>query len=47
LLTSTTCRYPIGDVGREGFRFCLERKTDDNTPYCAVHRNLTIAYARR
>lgn len=40
-LTDKTCRWPIGDVGVEGFHFC-GATSEDESPYCAPHRR--IAY---
>jgi hypothetical protein len=46
LLTAMSCRWPIGTVGREGFRFCMATKQrDDNSPYCRHHAR--IAYPGR
>jgi len=36
-LTDKTCRWPIGDVGVEGFHFC-GAGPEDESPYCAPHR---------
>src|SRR5262245_62652770 len=30
------CRWPIGDVGAKGFRFCAEEAAP-GCPYCALH----------
>jgi GcrA cell cycle regulator len=38
-LKPNSCRYPIGDVGHEGFRFCGEPKQDASS-YCAEHHKL-------
>ena len=32
-----SCRYPIGGVGADDFRFCCEPQ-DDGSSYCAHHR---------
>jgi len=40
-LTDKTCRWPIGDVGVEGFHFCGELSADES-PYCPHHRH--VAY---
>lgn len=35
------CRWPIGEVGEAGFRYCCARKPDsDSVPYCTVHARL-------
>lgn len=34
------CHYPIGEVGKPGFRFC--GKPADEHSYCAEHRALTM-----
>jgi len=31
------CRWPIGEPGRDGFRFCAQPR-DGCGPYCASHR---------
>lgn len=33
-LTSTTCKWPIGDPKQPGFRFCMREKPADQ-PYCS------------
>jgi hypothetical protein len=40
-LTRGTCRYPIGDPARPGFRFCSD-PIAGRPPYCAHHH--TLAY---
>ncbi len=40
-LTQTTCRWPIGDPGEEGFAYCGARAPHDS-PYCEHHAR--IAY---
>jgi len=40
-LTSTDCRWPIGDPGQPGFGFC-GRYADPAIPYCAYHAR--VAY---
>lgn len=40
-LNESTCRWPIGDPGREGFAFCGGKSAVGN-PYCAYHAR--IAY---
>lgn len=48
-LTSTTCRWPIGDPGTNGFHFCGAHmeipfsEATPNTAYCEFHAK--IAYA--
>lgn len=41
-LTEHTCRWPVGDVGEEGFFFCGAEPVKDR-PYCAGH--CAVAYA--
>ena len=36
-LSANTCRWPIGDPGQEGFRFCLAPVMVAGKPYCAGH----------
>ncbi len=45
-LTNTTCRWPNGDVGDQGFHFCGSPGADmaDNRPYCSFHNG--VAYRR-
>lgn len=38
-LSDAVCRFPIGDVGEEGFFFC-GGQTNDRPPYCAYHTRL-------
>ena len=38
-LTSSTCRWPIGDPGEEDFRFCGAVAKEDG-PYCEFHARL-------
>lgn len=38
-LGAQSCRYPIGHVGDEAFRFCCKPK-DDGSSYCAEHRSI-------
>ena len=33
------CRYPFGQAGKRGFRFCCEPKQESSS-YCAAHRAL-------
>lgn len=45
-LTPTTCRYPYGDPGAEGFFFC-GAKTWEGTSYCGGHCRVVFQPARR
>jgi GcrA cell cycle regulator len=38
-LTSSTCRWPIGDPGDDDFRFCGAKPKEDG-PYCEFHARL-------
>lgn len=40
-LTPHTCRWPVGDVGEDGFFFCGDDPVKDR-PYCAGH--CAVAY---
>jgi GcrA cell cycle regulator len=46
-LTDFSCRFPIGDVGSDGFHFCGAHEADvyRGRPYCRAHAN--IAYGPR
>jgi GcrA cell cycle regulator len=44
-LKTTTCRWPIGDVGQKGFGYCGDHPVDGK-PYCEVHRSLAYSSAR-
>jgi GcrA cell cycle regulator len=35
-LNDRICKWPIGNPGESGFRFC-GRKADDGAPYCMDH----------
>ncbi|MEH0194553.1 GcrA family cell cycle regulator [Caulobacter sp. CCNWLY153] len=43
-LERSHCRWPIGDPGKAGFKFCCRPKMDDAKPYCATHAG--IAYVK-
>lgn len=49
-LTSTTCKFPIGEPGREGFGFCgADKPGEPDIPYCRFHTRLchqSVAEAR-
>lgn len=38
-LTKSSCRWPIGHPGEEGFKFC-GAGTEDNQPYCPYHARM-------
>lgn len=40
-LNESTCRWPIGDPGKEGFAYCGSQ-TKEESPYCPYHSR--IAY---
>lgn len=44
-LTNTTCRWPLGDVGKPDFRFCGgPANLESGQPYCETHS--ALAYNR-
>ncbi len=43
-LTSSTCRWPIGDPGDEDFRFC-GGPANPSQPYCEYHAQLAYQTA--
>jgi GcrA cell cycle regulator len=45
-LKPNSCRYPIGDVGHEGFRFCGEPK-EVGSSYCAEHQSLCTTSTKK
>lgn len=45
-LKPSSCRYPIGDVGHEGFRFCGEPKQVASS-YCAEHHSLCTTSTKK
>jgi GcrA cell cycle regulator len=38
-LTEATCRWPVGDPGKEGFGYC-GAQTKNELPYCPYHARL-------
>ncbi|MDI4667129.1 GcrA family cell cycle regulator, partial [Xanthobacter autotrophicus] len=38
-LTESTCRWPIGEPGKENFHFCGAR-SNPGTPYCTTHARM-------
>lgn len=44
-LTSTSCRWPIGDPKDEDFHFCGEKALPDK-PYCAKHAAIAYVSAK-
>ena len=45
-ITDHMCKWPIGDPGTPGFRFC-GRKTDPEEPYCVPHSQVAYQPSRR
>ena len=45
-LTPTTCRWPIGDPGEEGFTYCGAHAPHD-APYCEHHARIAYQPAAR
>jgi hypothetical protein len=45
LLTSTTCRWPMGDPHEPGFRFCMEAHAPGRT-YCPEHHVAAFGKSR-
>lgn len=41
-LRDKQCRWPIGEVGQKGFRFC-KAETPDGCSYCARHMQIATA----
>lgn len=40
-LTEKTCKWPIGQVGEDGFHFCgAEKPNEQGIPYCEYHRSI-------
>jgi GcrA cell cycle regulator len=38
-LTEATCRWPLGDPGKDGFGYCGSQ-TKNELPYCPYHARL-------
>ena len=45
-LTSTSCRWPIGDPRDAEFRFCGARKEIEDS-YCATHHAMSLTSAQK